>query len=123
MTSERVRDLIYEAIIFWLIAIVMSFIYGIKAFEIHGDTKGLKESKSNKWFRWHQFWLNFLGAFVGWSLLYYILAYRLDIFRNLLVLEDYRITSIDLIVLLFAFLGITGYLPYTVLIKDWKIWK
>lgn len=95
--------------VFWVVAIVASVLYGAFAITIFVKVKGPPPSRP--WF-WHQRWLNFLGSIVGW------LSSWLIILRHC----GWPITSCegppdawDLIGGLIAFLGMTGYLPFTLL--------
>lgn len=98
------------SLIYWLVAIVNICVYSYYAFEIHSiDTKMFKQ---NKWYMYNQYWLNGLGAFVGWLALYVFIFFRLP---NVDIATG--IIWGDILILFVAFVGITGYLPYIALIK------
>jgi hypothetical protein len=89
-----------------LVAIAFSVFYGCKAFEIFGvDHAG----KPGAW-KFHQFWLNFSGSLAGWLILW--VAIR----RVSLVVgsTDHALKMSDFILFLVAFIGITGFLPLSV---------
>lgn len=96
--------------LFFVGAIIFSYVYGVCAFEIHNIK--LKGTKS-KGHVYNQYWLNGLGAFVGWVALYILLFHRMGDVVSLKNLE-----GIDLILSVVAFLGITGHIPYILLIKN-----
>ncbi len=56
---------------------------------------------------WQDYILNFLGCALGWVAVYYFIFYRLG--------EKPEI--VDLVIILFAYVGITGYLPHLVINK------
>jgi len=64
-----------------------------------------------------QFILNFFGSILGWFMLGYFLAFRLDP----LIYSGAMIEWKDLFVLLIAFYGITSYLPYILLVKAFDV--
>jgi hypothetical protein len=65
----------------------------------------VKENKKG-WDWWvYQFWFNSSGAFIGWVVLYCVSKANL-----------YKLNAGYLAALIIAFLGITGHLPYAVLI-------
>ncbi len=101
---------------FWLVTIVLALLglvsgtfYGLKAPEIF-DVK--PEGKPCAW-KLHQFWFNFIGAFVGWIFVW-ILVWRIGAFGGTTSI-GYRVTQIgivDFALAFVAFTGITGHLPY-----------
>ena len=111
-------------LIFFFAAGVSIYIYARQAFEIH--TQGLVTNKDqpekNKWHLYNQYWLNGLGAFVGWVMFYYLLFYkiRIDNPEQFVQLFDKKIELLDLALGLIAFFGITGYFPYAAVIGRLK---
>jgi len=101
---KELTDTIYFQIGFWIVAILFSIFYSIKAFEIHKVTR----SKDDKSFLFHQYWLNFLGSLVGWTILWIVLP-------NLVSGIEHKCTNYisvkEIFLLIGAFLGITGHLP------------
>jgi hypothetical protein len=103
--------------IFWFIALVASGLLGWKAVEIFTDVpkKEREEKEKEKqrppsWW-WQQRWFNFLGSIVGWAALWLLLRrYWTYILGR--CGTDPRLW--DLLAGFIAFVGITGYLPYTV---------
>lgn len=92
--------------IFWLIALAASLCYGYWTPEI------FQVKATGKWPqppRLHQFWVNFFGSLVGWATLYYLLEMRLRVFDKV---PNTAPGAIDIALLLVAFLGVTGHLPY-----------
>ncbi len=92
-------------VVFALVAIVFSVFYGFKAFDIFGVDH---TDKPAAW-KFHQFWLNFAGSLAGWLMLW--VAVR----RVCLVVgSDHALKMSDFILFLVAFVGITGFLPLSV---------
>ena len=58
----------------------------------------------------HDYFLNFLGTFLGWLSAYYFVFYRLG---NTIELTD-------LVIIFISFVGITGYLPHIIINKGFK---
>jgi hypothetical protein len=92
--------------LFWFIALAASLSYGYWAPEI------FQVKATGKWpqpSRVHQLWVNFFGSVVGWATLYYLLEMRLRVFDKV---PNTAPGAIDIALLLVAFLGVTGHLPY-----------
>jgi len=68
---------------------------------VHPDIYRIK--KLDWWL--YQFWFNFVGAFIGWVVVYYISKTDISNFG----IEHF-------VALIIAFLGITGNLPYAALV-------
>ena len=91
------------------IGLIISILYGFFADKIFWTDKERKENFEGEYGgakRIHQFWLNFVGSFVGWFCVYLFLNILLNIrFSELSVAH----------VLLFGFgvIGIVGWLPVT----------
>lgn len=92
---------------FGLVALVASLFYGVKACDI------LEVSSAGKPWAWklHQFWLNFLGALVGWAAMWPLVP---RVAGCLLEPCAPALTVADVAVFFLAFVGITGFLPVTV---------
>lgn len=75
---------------------------------------GLNWEEFSKPLQISQGFLNFLGSIIGWLALAYFIFLRVDV--------DFIISFSDFIVLIIAFYGITGYLPYILMQKGlpWK---
>lgn len=112
--------------LFFALGALVGVIYGKKSYEFH-DAKGeadQKKAKDSKWRQANQFWLHFLGFFIGWVFLYYFLVFRLHLFssnRTIIadfykIIADFEMTGLDFLTLLIVFVGITGYLPYATLL-------
>ena len=96
----------------WVVSLVCSLVYGIAAPRYYWpDDKRQYRDKHDKhdpetfWVVWwwiHQPIFNFLGAFVGWAVLYW-LCYSV---------EPRDVGIAHFVGLAIAFLGITGNLPY-----------
>ncbi len=109
----------YSKIVFLIIALTSSYIYGRHAFEIHNVKTLTEKDRENKWYMLNQYWFNGLGAFIGWVSLYILLFYRINInvqgvdfssFAKNLGLANLALTII-------SYLGITGYIPLASLLK------
>jgi hypothetical protein len=109
--------LICFSVIYGAVSIFISLIYGFKAFDIHGYDPS-KVNNYNPWYKINQYWFNFLGAFIGFILLYYFLILRLNLFNPCVSLFAYKAELLDIFILLLAFLGITGHLPRALLLDD-----
>jgi hypothetical protein len=95
-------------IVFWLVALIASVLYGWNAWYIFVSPSE-PPSRAQKW---HQRWLNFLGALVGWTALW-LLAKKF--FVPCVVAQCINdVGALDVVGALVAFVGVTGYLPYTV---------
>ena len=93
--------------VFWIIALAASLCYGYWAPDI------FQVKATGKWPqppRLHQLWVNFFGSLMGWATLYYLLEMRLRVFDKV---PNSAPGAIDIALLLVAFLGVTGHLPYT----------
>lgn len=95
-------------IVFWALAIVASVLLGVFCFSIHGDP-----SRNNPAHRIQQGWFNSLGSLFGWASLWVLLHQVWGIWR--LSASPVRLTTSDLVLGLTAFIGISGYLPFTVM--------
>lgn len=96
--------------VFWLFAFVMSAVYGWKAIEFFSEPGNTNEASYTKWQRAHQFWFNFVGAFVGWTALWLL---SLNFAGCLLgkCPTEARLEIWDALGTLVAFVGVTGHLP------------
>jgi hypothetical protein len=93
-----------------LIGFIVSVLYGFFADKIFWDkeqrSKHYNESSYPRHI--HQFWLNFVGSFMGWFSIY--------LFLNILIHVRLSELSIAHILLLgFGIIGIVGWLPMTLL--------
>ena len=93
-------------LIFSLSALILSFITAQHMLNIHGA--GFLQSKREE--LWHDYILNFLGCALGWLSVYYLVSHHLG--------QKLEIT--DLILILVAYMGITGYLPHIIINKSFK---
>ncbi len=84
-----------------------SAFYGIKATEIFGVSK---QGKSRAW-KIHQFWLNFAGSIVGWITLWFLARKAYICFGGSCPIS---FGFWDAAAVFVTFIGITGYLPVTV---------
>jgi hypothetical protein len=98
---------------FWSLAVIVSGFLGLFCFEIHK----VKPSDDDKWSaKFQQVWLNFVGAFVGWIALWFLVhqwwgVWTLPSAPGVSV----QMTLSELGLALTAFIGISGYLPFTVI--------
>lgn len=93
--------------LFTIIAIGMSVFYGLRACEIFSVST---TDRKTSW-RFHQFWLNFLGSGVGWVAAWAVLRATVECAS-----ADCALSVSPSAVSLFflAFVGVTGYLPATI---------
>jgi hypothetical protein len=97
---------------FWSVAFIVSGFLGWFCFEIHNLSR-----TSYKWPAFiQQVWLNFVGAFVGWIAGWLLVRQWWGV-RTLPSATPVSagMTVSDLGLALTAFIGITGYLPFTVI--------
>jgi len=90
--------------LFGCAALAMSLFYGWSACAIFSVTK---EGRPSSW-RFHQFWLNFLGAAVGWLAAWALLGSVLECNSSKCTLS---VAPSAIALFFLAFLGVTGYLP------------
>lgn len=104
-----------EFILTWpiiVLGILASLFYGLNAINIFFPKAKVQDTKSEHWsWKVHQFWLNFLGSLVGWIILYFLLK-RIDFLKGNNC--SFVLSIRDFIYGLLAFIGITGYLPMTI---------
>jgi len=110
----------WVSIVFWVVALTASVLYGWNAVAIHSPPRKEAKDRSNEeskeelvyppaWW-WHQRWLNFLGALVGWLALWFLgRKYVGCLFNACTVVPD----AWDVTAALIAFVGVTGFLPGT----------
>ncbi|MBI3420590.1 MAG: hypothetical protein HY006_00855 [Candidatus Sungbacteria bacterium] len=106
----------YFNLVFWSLAIGWSAFLATYAFQLHTRYYAEDPGQVDKGYgtlRWsqgfHQFILNFLGGITGWTILYLFVA-RSNVLNGLDGWEK-------IILMVVAFIGINGYLPYILLIK------
>src|SRR5574341_945803 len=101
----------WMAAIYWAIALVASLLYGWNAVAIFkAHISGLDQKPPAAWW-WHQRWLNFLGAIVGWTALWFLLRKFGGCILSPCGSDP---TAWDVVAAFVSFIGITGYLPATV---------
>jgi len=84
-------------------ALVFGLFFGLRAVSIFVNPD-IYRIKNWDW-KFYQFWFNFAGAFIGWVVVYYL--WKTDISK--FGIEHF-------VALIIAFLGITGNLPFAVLV-------
>lgn len=95
------------------VAVVASLFYGWKAVEIFTEIpKKPKEEQPHSAWWWHQRWLNFAGSLAGWVVLWILIKRYLPHFTGQC---EIILTYWDVIGAVVAFIGITGYLPFTII--------
>lgn len=104
---------IFLSIVFWLVALSASVLYGRYAVAIHSPPKRPNQTADDEaiypsaW-HWHQRWLNFVGSLVGWLALWFLLR----TFGSCVLgpcAEPFA--GSDALLALIAFVGVTGYIP------------
>jgi hypothetical protein len=98
--------MVYLKVSFAILAVLISIIAARHMVGIHGA----KAVGGNKEEIIHDYILNFLGSLLGWFSLYFLIFFRLG--------QSLEIT--DLILILVAYVGITGYLPHIIINKGFK---
>jgi len=95
-------------IAFWSVAILFSIFFGLRATQIFQV-----DSNNKPWsWRFHQFWLNFLGSLVGWTACALILP---EILQAIIYSLRPNVTFSHIFLFFVAFIGMTGFLPVTVI--------
>ena len=95
---------------YWSLAFGWSAFLAAYAFQLHGGESWEGYSRMGLARSIQQFTLNFFGGMTGWvMLILFLVPSALDSFSG----------SEKLILFLFVFLGITGYVPYTLVVKNW----
>ena len=96
--------------LYWCAAFGWSAFLAAFAFRLHGGEDWIKYSEIGIPRGIQQFALHFLGGIIGCAILF-------------LFLRPEAISSFTgwekLLLLVFAFLGVTGYIPFTLVIKNW----
>jgi len=92
--------------LYLIIAIIGTLFYGFGAFKIWCVDPG-------PWgiHHWHQYWLNLVGAAVGWIA-------GFPVFQGW-ILNGERPTGATIFLLLLAFIGVTGTLPQFLMNSRW----
>lgn len=98
--------MLYSKILFVISSIIMSIITERHMVRVHGAI-AMNYSREEII---HDHIFNFLGTLLGWLSMYYLIFYR---WGNTLEIND-------LILILVAFVGISGYLPHIIINKGFK---
>ena len=96
----------------FVIAIIASLFFGVYAINIFFKKAEVPKTKDEH-FSWkiHQFWLNFVGSLSGWIILYFLLKRVEHLASNDYV---FTLSFADFISFVLCFIGITGYMPATI---------
>ena len=102
---------VWFEVAFWSLAVIVSGFLGRFCFEIHTLDRSA--------FKWpakvQQVWLNSVGAFVGWIALWFLVRQWWGVWRlSFAPAVSVQMTVSDFGLALIAFIGISGYLPFTV---------
>jgi len=90
--------------LYFLVALAMSVFYGLSACAIFSVPT---EKRPTSW-RFHQFWLNFLGSGIGWGAAWALLSSVLACGSGSCPLS---VSASAVLLFFLAFLGTTGHLP------------
>lgn len=96
-------------LIFSLTALVLSYItarHTVNAYENRRTDK-----KADREELWRDYIFNFLGCALGWFSAYYLIFQRFG----------QTLGPTDLVLIFVAYIGITGYLPYIIINKSFKL--
>ena len=96
-------------VIYVVVSLAFSIFYGCRSVSIfinEQDPLVIEKKKLWSW-RFHQFWLNFVGSITGWFAAYYL------VFMRILPLSSFSFKLEDTVLIIIALLGISGLLPYT----------
>jgi hypothetical protein len=106
----------YFKVGFCIFALTASLFYGWKAVEIFlslspSRTDADLHRHKKKWsWQLHQFWLNFFGSAVGWTCLWFVIV---KVWADVACDRFPSLSWGESALALVAFLGVTGYLPFT----------
>ena len=103
---------VYAPCIFWTVALIASVLRGKYATEIFFQKNDHDNCKKSAPCKWHQRWLNFVGSFVGWIALWALVQKYYDCASQVCSVSP---TMWHIFAALVAFVGITGYLPMTII--------
>jgi hypothetical protein len=95
-------------VVFWVVGLGMSLFHGLCAVSIF-NVKA--PPKAGIW-NFHQFWFNFCGSVSGWIALWFLL-HKIALSLNAPAAASPKLSDIALFFL--AFIGVTGYLPFSVI--------
>ena len=108
-------------LVFGILAVVFGILYGLKWVDIFiysfdkdkdkfkGEKKRVDDSKKEApFYSPEHFYHNFLGAFLGWMMMLFLIKYRLNYFDKTTIS---KISTLDLWIFLLAFVGMIGRLP------------
>ena len=95
-------------IAFWILGLGMSLFHGLNAINIFNVPAPPKE----RVWKFHQFWFNFCGSVSGWIALCFLL-HKITLSLCAPATVSPQLADVALFVL--AFIGVTGYLPFSVL--------
>lgn len=93
-------------LVFVILGLPFSIFYGYSATKIFG----IPTTEKGSWI-FHQFWLNFVGSLAGWFFAYLLAA---DVQQNICSFSNYEITFGRILTFVLAFIGVTGYMPATI---------
>jgi len=89
------------------VAVIGSLVYGFGAFRIHGEST----PRAQGWPRRHQYWFNGAGAAVGWLAGWVVIQRWLGC-EYVCIGEP---TGWTILLAVLAFVGVTGFLPLTLM--------
>jgi hypothetical protein len=93
-------------VVFACVTLAFSLFYGFKASDIFDV-----DHAGRPWaWKFQQFWLNFVGPTAGWVILW-IVVQRL---RSVIHSPEQSLNFSDFVLLLIALIGVTGFLPLSV---------
>ena len=92
---------------FVVVAIAFSLFYGFRAIDIFE----VKPARTSRSWRFHQWWLNFLGSTCGWIAAWFVLHKVAAVSHSPAVIS---IQLSDIALFFLAFVGVTGFLPFSV---------
>ena len=96
------------------------WLYAFKSHEVLGYP-----APENAWHRYNQIWINGAASLAGFKALYSVIIFRADLICTEPLMQSVttyvnNLKPTDFVLLLVAFLGITGYLPYVLLLKFFR---
>lgn len=94
-----------------LIFLISAFILSVLTTKNVVNIRGQGALGSKGFILWQNYVLNFLGCFLGWMTLFYFLFINFGL----------KLELVDLVIILFGYLGITRYLPHLIINKGLKI--
>ncbi len=91
--------------VLFLILIVTSIVISAYVAKKVVEKRGAKAMGHTGFLLWQDYILNFLGSMLGWAAIIYLVFFR----------EPSNLQGVDIFIILFAYVGVTGYIPHLII--------